>query len=171
MERVYVLEQALTCAAEKFQLKFADESVPLLAPVAGVQPVPTNKGLVLLSINESTLDSAIALLHTRYGDSLLAADRRVRYRNHPAMAPVMDVFLRVPGEHADKASRDLVRRRAAVRFQIIEKRGWLIRAEAPMAELLGYGTDLSKMTEDRAEHWITFNRWEPAETDDGGRAA
>ncbi|HEY8555590.1 MAG TPA: hypothetical protein VIL43_13770 [Burkholderiales bacterium] len=170
MERVYVVEQSLTCASEPFQLKFAEEAARLLQPIRGVLPRPTGKALLLLGTCESALDPALAVLGTRYGEDLRASGRRVRYLDDPPMEPIMDVFVRVPAEHGERVRRDLERRRGVLRFKLVEPRGWLMRAEVPMAELMRYGADLARMTEDRAEHWISFNRWEPIE-DDGGRAA
>lgn len=170
MERVYVLEQALACAAEKFQLKFAEEAFDLLRAIPGIDLRPASKALLLAGVAEAALDPAIAVLRARYGRDLKVGGRRVRYMENPFMEPIMDVFVRVPSEDGDNVGRDLTRRGAVLRFKIMEKRGWLIRAEAPMAELLSYAADLSAMTGGRADHWITFNRWEPAELD-GGHAA
>lgn len=171
MERVYVLEQALTCASERFQLKFAEEASAKLQPLPGVKPEPTGKALLLHGRSEIALDAAVAVLRTGYGEALRSGPRRVRQLDNPPMEPIMDVLVRAPGDVGEKVCRDLQHRLAVFRFKLIEEHGWLIRAEAPMTELLGYGAALSVLTVGLADHWITFNRWEPVETDDGGSAA
>lgn len=171
MERVYVLEQTLRSTTDKFQLKFAEKSVELLRAIRGVHSTPTNNGLLLLGITEAALDPAVAVLRARYGKELHATSKRVRYLDEPLREPIMDVFVRVSARHGDKVVRDLARRRAVTHFKIIEKRGWIMRVGAPMAELLGYADDLAAMTDDSAEHWITFNDWEPVDGGDPGRAA
>lgn len=83
----------------------------------------------------------------------------------------MDILVRVPKGLGENVYRDLHRRGAALRFKSVEAHGCLMRAEAPMAALLGYRAVLSSLTEGLADHWITFNRWEPIETKGGGSAA
>lgn len=168
MERVYVVEQALTCASEKFQLKFAVDAARLLQGLRGILAEPTGKGLMVLGSCEAALDVAVLVLRACYGERLRASPRRVCYMRLPMMEPVMDVFVRAPETYADSIRRTLEARRATVRCTSAENRSWLLRAQAPMAELLGYAQELDRLSDGRADHWITFNRWQPIEDNDGG---
>lgn len=171
MNRVYVLEQAFTCASEKFQLKFAEEASAKLGTLPGIKPEATGKALLLHAGSELSLDAAGVTLGACYGEDLRPGPRLVRQLDNPPMEPIMDVLVRAPKGYGEKIYRDLHRRRAVLRFKNIEEHGCLLRVEAPMAELLGYRAALSTLTGDLADHWITFNRWEPVKTGDGGGSA
>ena len=171
MNRVHVLEQPFTSASEKFQLKFAEEASAKLEFLHGVDPEPTGKALLLHADSELALDAAAAVLRACYGEDLRAGSRCIRRLDNPPMEPIMDVLVRAPRGLGELVHRDLHRRGAVLRFKNIEAHGCLMRAEAPMAALLGYPAVLSSLTEDLADHWITFNRWEPIAADDGGSAA
>ena len=171
MNRVHVLEQAFTSASEKFQLKFAEEASARLESLYGVDPEPTGKALLLHADSELALDAAVVVLRACYGEDLQLGPRRIQQLDNPPMEPIMDVLVRVPVGLGEMVFRDLHRRGAALRFKNIEAHGCLMRAEAPMAALLGYRAVLSSLTESLADHWITFNRWEPIETKGGGSAA
>jgi predicted membrane GTPase involved in stress response len=172
MDRVYVVEQALTCASEKFQLKFAVDAARLLQGLRGVLAEPTGKGLLILGSAEAPLDVAVMILRAAFGERLRTSERRICFMRLPPMEPVMDVFVRAPETDAPAIRRALEARRATLRFTAAENRGWLLRAEAPMAELLGFADELERVSGGRADHWITFNRWQPLEdSPGGGRAA
>jgi hypothetical protein len=165
MHRVYVLEQALTSASERFQLKFAKEAADALGDVDGVRPEPTGHGLVLHANNETALAQVELLLRARYGSHLRAGRVHVRLLDDPPMEPIMDVWVQVAAPFARSVQSDLRARRGRVLLAEDERRAWLIRAHVPMATLLGYAKDLRALAGERAEHWIVFNHWAPIGTD------
>lgn len=164
MERVYVLQQLFVCTSENLQLLFAENAAAKLRPLPGVWPEPTSNGLMVLAVAETPLDVAAILLQAVYGDALCPGPRRICQRRYPVMEPLMDVFVRVPALYAQSVISDLHGRHAIRRLTAVEERGWLIRAEAPMRSLLGYGQSLALLAQGTADHWITFNRWEPIES-------
>lgn len=163
MERVYVLQQLFVGTSESLQRLFAENAATKLRPLPGVWPEPTSNGLMVLAVAEAPLDNAAILLRAVYGKALCPGPRRVCQRRYPAMQPLMDVFVRVPAVHAQPVMTDLHRRHAIRRLTAAEEHGWLIRAEAPMQSLLGYGQALARLAQGSADHWITFNRWERIE--------
>lgn len=163
MERVYVLQQQFVCANEGLQLLFAENAAAKLRLLPGVWPEPTSNGLIVLAMAEAPLDVAAILLQAVYGHSLCPGPRRICQRRYPVMEPLMDLFVRVPALHAQSVISDLHTRHAIRRFTAAEERGWLIRAEAPMRSLLGYWQALKRLSQDTADHWMTFSRWEPIE--------
>ena len=164
MERVYVLQQLFVHAGKISQRAFAESVAAKLRPLSGIWPEPMNNGLMVLAMAEAPLDAAAVLLQAVYGDGLSPGPRRVCQRHYPGMEPLMDLFVRVPSSHAQIVVSDLHCRHAIRRFTVAEDRGWLIRAEAPMKSLLGYGQSLAMLSQGSADHWMTFSRWEPVES-------
>lgn len=163
MERVYVLQQLFVYAGKSPQLAFAENAAAKLRPLPGVWPEPTNHGLMVLAVAEAPLDAAAVLLQAVFGDDISPGPRRVCQHHYPWMEPLMDLFIRVPTSHAQIVVSDLHCRHAIRRFTMVEERVWLVRAEAPMKSLLGYGQSLAVLSQGHADHWVTFNRWEPIE--------
>ena len=72
----------------------------------------------------------------------------------------MRVEVTVPPEYAGDVTRNLAGRRS--RFQSQEDRGGaqVINARVPLAEMLGYATDLRSRTQGRGTFLMTFDRYE-----------
>lgn len=170
MNRVYVLEQALTSARERFQLKFAKEAADALQELDGIRAEPTGQGLRVSATAETPILQATLLLRTRYGRDLRAGPVQVRFVQDPPMEPIMDVFVLVATAFARSVQSDLRARRGEIVAATDEKRGSLIRAQAPMATLLGYAKDLRALAGERAEHWVVFSHWAPIGTGPGHAA-
>ena len=67
--------------------------------------------------------------------------------------------------------RDLARRKARV-LRVEQHRGpFVIEAEAPLANLLGYGDWLDDLAEGRADLSMWLARYVPVDVDDGPDAA
>lgn len=161
MSQAYVLEQMFVSAGTELQLVFAETAAEKLRPMPGLWPEPTGSGLLLLGTTELVLDMAQTLLYAVFGAAVCAGPRRVCYLRDPHMEPIMDVFVRAAPAHAEAVVAGLRRREALLRISTGDQHGWLVRAQAPMAALLGYGRELAAETGASADHWITFNRWEP----------
>lgn len=163
MSRIYVVEQMFVCESRILRPSFAGRAAAKLRPLAGLWPEPTRRGLLVLGTSELPLDAAETLLQAVFGDAVRAGPRHVCHLRRPRMQPIMDVFVRVAPTHVPAVIEDLHRRQALLRVSTGSERSWLVRAEAPMSVLLGYGRDVSAETDGSADHWITFNRWEPPE--------
>ncbi|HEY8554412.1 MAG TPA: hypothetical protein VIL43_07720 [Burkholderiales bacterium] len=162
MKRVYVVQQMFAHRADDSSA-FAERAARQLRALAGVWPEPTANGLMVLATAEAPLDAAATVLETLYPGAIVAGPRRVCYRRNPSMQPIMELFVRAPAVHLPVLLSDLEQRGARKRYSAIENQVWLVRAEAPMAALLGYGETLAALTDGSADHWITFKRWDPVE--------
>ena len=76
------------------------------------------------------------------------------------LEPIMDVAITVPEEFMGDVLGDLNARRA--RVQGMDQRGRLsiIKAQAPLGEMLRYATDLRSMTQGRGLYTMEFSRYE-----------
>jgi len=160
MKRVYVVQQMFAHRADDSNA-FAERAARQLRALAGVWPEPTANGLMVLATAEASLDAATTLLEALYPGAIVAGPRRVCYRRNPSMQPIMELFVRAPAMYLPVLLSDLEQRGARKRYSAIENQVWLVRAEAPMASLLGYGETLATLTDGSADHWITFKRWDP----------
>lgn len=78
------------------------------------------------------------------------------------LEPVMKVEITTPEEYLGDVMGDINRRRGMIHgFDDIPS-GKLLRAEAPLAEMFGYATDLRSSTQGRAAYTMTFDRYEIA---------
>lgn len=172
MHQTYVLEQTVRRSSETFQLKFAREAAVHVSKLEGVCAQATGNGLVLLGASEAALNAAAQLLQALYGDGIQSRAPRVRNVHEPqAMEPVMDVVVIAEKSVREVIVKDLARRGGSILFDVFERRKWLLRAQAPLSRLIGYGKDLDGMAGRRAEHMIVFSHYEPIDTDPGGSAA
>jgi elongation factor G len=102
----------------------------------------------------------------------LAAVEAARKAAPVLFEPVMLVEVSVPEEHVEEVVADLRSRRG--RFQSMEDRDGtsVVLASVPLAELLGYATDLRERTMGRGSVSMRFERYQPRHLsgeDDGGR--
>lgn len=79
------------------------------------------------------------------------------------MEPVMDVEITTPTESAGDVISDLNTRRGRIASMNPKNDRELISAEAPLAEMFGYSTDLRSKTQGRASFSMTFKHYEKLE--------
>lgn len=158
----YVLEQTVRKPTQENQHAFAAEAAPLLADCAGITCQCTDRGLVLLAQAEAPLTAALARLRAKYDAALEVLAPRVRYRDHPQPAePIMKVTIGVPDSFLQLIHANLLFRRAEI--VSVEAAGGkaAIDAVAPLAELLGYASELSLLSNATASLDIAFSHYAP----------
>ena len=81
------------------------------------------------------------------------------------LEPIAKVEVTVPDDYTGDIMGDMNKRRG--RIMGMEKKGnkQVIAAEAPMAEMLRYATDLRSMTQGRGKFTMVFERYEEAPND------
>lgn len=172
MHQTYVLEQMVRCPSETFQLKFAREAAVHLDKLNGVCTQATGNGLVLLGASEAAVNMAIRLLQAHYGDDLQVRTLRVRNIHEPQlMEPIMDVVVIAEKSARDAVVKDMALRGGSILFDVFEREKWLMRAQAPLSRLIGYGNELNELTDRCIDHMVVFSHYEKIDSDPGGSAA
>ena len=87
------------------------------------------------------------------------------------LEPVMVVEVTVPGEHVGDVMGDLNARRGHPLGMEARGHDEIIRAEVPMAEMLGYATDLRAMTGGRGDSSMEFDHYAQVPAHLSGKAA
>ncbi|MEX1099505.1 MAG: elongation factor G, partial [Bacteriovoracaceae bacterium] len=79
------------------------------------------------------------------------------------MEPIMDLEIIAPSESTGDVISDLNGRRGRILSMNPKADKEVIRAEAPLAEMFGYSTDLRSRTQGRANFTMTFKKYEKLE--------
>jgi elongation factor G len=77
------------------------------------------------------------------------------------MEPVMSVEVVVPVEYMGAVINDLNARRGKISGIVARKDAQVVDAEAPLAEMFGYATNLRSLTQGRAVYTMQLDRYEP----------
>lgn len=76
------------------------------------------------------------------------------------MEPVMDMEVTTPEENSNDVIGDLNSRRAKIKDIDHKGNNQVVHAEIPLAETVGYATDLRSLTQGRGSHVMEFKRYE-----------
>lgn len=91
----------------------------------------------------------------------LAYNKGLSEANPVLLEPIMSVEITVPDNYMGEIMGDLNRRRGRILGMDSDgKGGQVIKAEAPMAEMFRYSTDLRSMTQGRGRFNMELNRYE-----------
>lgn len=93
----------------------------------------------------------------------MAFQEACRTANLLLMEPIMDVEILTPTESAGDVISDLNTRRGKISSMNPKNDREIISAEAPLAEMFGYSTDLRSKTQGRASFSMTFMKYEKLE--------
>lgn len=127
-----------------------------------VLPQPRHDGLALLAAHELALERPTRALHAFYGDVLEIRAPRVRYmRGRPLHEPVMHVRIEVRHEHRLGVMQELKARGARILEECSRPRRFIVRAEAPLAMLIGLPALLAVTTGDSAAIDMRLVRYAP----------
>lgn len=154
------------------QLEFARQARLVVPDSDELLSRPVAAGLALYAANEEALREPARILRELYGDFVEVRPPRVRViPGEPAQEPVMNVRVAARLEHAGRIADELHRRGARVLEQCIRGRTFVIRAEAPLACVLGLPATLDGLTAGSADHSIRLVRYADVREDPGGGAA
>lgn len=116
-------------------------------PAEDVLYVAATDGLRVLARTENALQLAVASLCQRFGAALGADVPSVRYIfGTQVLEPYMEVELRGPGSHLDLVQKEVESRRGRVYGVDHSESAFLLRAQAPLAHLLGCAATLHEST-------------------------
>lgn len=136
----------------------------------GALLVADPKCLRILARTEGALRVPVDRLRHRYGAALIVEPASVRYAHGaPVLEPYMTLLLSGPERYLALLQQDLARRRACIRRIDLHCGPFVLEAEAPLADLLGYGDWLRRLMEGDADASMWLSRYVPI--GDGPQAA
>lgn len=155
-----------------FQFAFASEAKELLPEEEEFILNASHKGLHVLAKNEESLARPVTVLRDAYGTSLEVEPPRVRlFEGVQVKEPIMHVRVSLRTEFREPAKRALRRRGATPCEEYVRSTYCVLRCEAPLADLLGFSAELTRLTAGTARHWIALSHYAIVTRDPGGKAA
>lgn len=169
----YPLERLCTHRSESSQMRFALHAQQLLPERTDVDLVASHRGLTIRAETEEVISATLEVLNDFYRSRMTVGPPTIRYHNGLTLEqPWMGLRIRCAAEHLETINADLISRGAR---SIACDRGSaiaLIQVCAPLAQLIGYGSALKKMTSGSAMHVMWLDHYAPVENlFPGGSAA
>lgn len=162
----YPLETLARNRGTLSQLDFAREAKRALFDSDDVLTEPLDRGLAIFAANEEALEEPRRVLEDLYGEHVELRLPKVRYMpGEPPHEPIMHVRITTRREFAPRAVQELRNRRARILEECLRGRTFIVRAEAPLATLLGLPALLDKLTEGTAACAIRLVRYAPVQPD------
>lgn len=169
----FPVEQLASHAGHRFQQGFAHQACGLIAPseAHGLHTVPA--GLLIQARDEEALAGPVDILRHIYGAQLRLAPPRPRllFLGGRWCEPIMMVRARLRPIYLEALRRDLLARGARLLEEDARPDGVVLRAEAPLERMLGFGRDFADLTEASGDYWIWLDRYQPMDVPPGGLAA
>jgi predicted membrane GTPase involved in stress response len=172
MYRDLPIEQLVRRADTRFQFGFANEARDLVPARDEFMLAPTRHGLRVLGRNEDSLQRPVAVLREVYGPRLEVHPPEVRLIGGVRLQePIMHVRISINSRDLDAVKAALEKRGATPAEEYVRSSYAVLRYEAPLADLLGLGTELSQLADGSAKHWIVLSHYAVVDRDPGGKAA
>lgn len=167
------VEMLASVASHPFQLGFARQALRMLPATENASFEATSLGLLICTRSEEALVEPIEFLRETYGTDLVLSPPRVRqvFLGDQPYEPIMELHVTSSLRHRNALREDLVRRRAALLGDEEHPDRYVLRAEAALRSLLGYGAALAGLTDGTAQHRIWLSRYVPIDCPPGGCAA
>lgn len=157
----YPIEQCCSHRAERLQLDFARKAVQLLPKDSSVSYAPDARGLVIAAETEIELERPLRRLADVYGDMVRIGPPTVRYRHgERTEQPIMGLRVLCPPGAYEGVREDLRLRRAAIMDAEVNRRFGIVRANAPLAVLLGYPDRFAWMTGGKGQLVMWLSHYE-----------
>lgn len=161
------LEQLVQLSSTRFQEGFARQ---VIREVAHLRPfrdhvtlAASEDGLRMFGENEEALARPLAALRDVYKERLRAWAPEVRYlsRNRQCYEPIMLLRVRAADRDLPALHDDLAQRDVTVLEEDFCRGECVVRAEAPLRKLLGYGAVLARLTGGTGQFWCWLDRYAP----------
>lgn len=144
------------------QLDFAREALGSLDETDDSRFEPTARGLAMFAANEDALERPVAVLQQRYGDAVDIRPPRVRcLPGHPLQQPVMALRVMARREHSLAILQELRQRNARIEEECRRGRTVVVRARAPLRDLLGLGGRLAALSGGTAQYAMRLSHYAP----------
>jgi predicted membrane GTPase involved in stress response len=173
MHRDFAIECKCSHRRERFQLAFARAALEIVPKGEATAYEPSGSGLKLLADTELSLERPLARLREVYGDELKIAPPLVRYKQGRQLEePYMGLRVLCGPQHFDILRADLLERDAKILDSEINPRFGVLRAEAPLAKLVGYPAQFERITQGRGQLAMWLSHFAPVRPEPpGGNAA
>jgi hypothetical protein len=166
------IEQLVRRRDTRFQLGFAREARSLVPENEDFRLFPLDVGLRIVAKNEDRLAQPVAILREAFGDALdvdvplarLIAGSQVK-------EPVMHLRITLPSRFRETVKRALLARGTSALDEYVRPTHSVLRYEAPLANLLGFPSELAQLTGGTARHWMLLSHYALVIGDPGGQAA
>jgi hypothetical protein len=166
------LEQLVKRRGMAFQFAFATQAKELMPRADDFAATASHKGLHVLAQNEDSLARPVQVLRDAYGSSLVLEPPQVRLIGGVQVRePVMHLRISLHTHLREAVKSALWRRGAVLTEEYARSTCCVLRYEAPLADLLGFPAELSKLSAGKAKHWITLSHYAIVTRDPGGKAA
>jgi hypothetical protein len=158
----YPLETLARKAVAGSQLDFAREARRIFDDSDEALFEAHDHGLAIFAAHEEALARPVQVLQELYGEDVEVRRPKVRYLpGEPPHEPIMRARIAAPLEFADGVVRELKRRGARIVETCLRARTAVVRAEAPLAVLIGLPALLDVMTRGNAISTIRLLRYAP----------
>ena len=166
------IEQVLRRRDTRFQLGFGAEAKEMVPQRDEYMLLPSHKGLHVLGRNEDALSPPIEVLLDIYGERLEVEPPKVRLiEGVQVQEPIVHVRLSLESRSSGQVKQALERRGAHLTEEYTRSTYCVLRYEAALADLLGLSTELGKITDGSAKHWVVLSHYAIVTRDPGGNAA
>jgi hypothetical protein len=120
------------------QIAFAREARRMLVDTDELLAQPCDRGLEILAANEKVLSRPARVLADVYGDALELRRPRIRYMpGDPIREPIMHARITARRRYAGRVVSELRARGVRIVEERHQPRTCIVRAESPLAALLG----------------------------------
>jgi hypothetical protein len=158
----YPLESLARRRATTSQIDFAKEARRVLVDSDDAMFEAHDHGLAIFAANEDALQTPVRVLKDMYGDFVDVRRPKVRVvPGNPPQEPIMHVRISMRTDYSMGVLAELRTRGARIVEQCIRGRVVILRAEAPLASLLGLPSRLDAMTDGTAAQSIRLLRYAP----------
>jgi hypothetical protein len=173
VQREFAIQCTCSHRSERFQLAFARKAIEILPKREETAFEPTREGLKVLAETEVALEQPLSILREVYEDALRIDPPQVRYRNGASLEePYIGLRILCSPEHYVVIRRDLLVRGATVEDAEVNRQFGVVRACAPLVQLVGYPARIRKLTSGRAQLVMWFSHYAPVDAPPpGGTAA
>lgn len=157
----FPIETCCSHRGERFQLDFARKALQLLPNSSSASYQPDARGLVIAGETEMALERPVRRLTDIYGDMLRVGPLSVRYRQGERIEqPIMGLRVLCPPGCYEGVREDLRLRRARIMDAEVNRRFGIVRANAPLAMLLGYPDRFACITSERGQLVMWLSHYE-----------
>jgi hypothetical protein len=171
MHHDYPIEQLARSRSTRFQMGFARMTMHLLPEFDEVALAPSREGLRIFATSEMALATPGEVIRQIHAQNVQFDEPQVRLLYGDSIQePVMWVRAAVERARTEAVVQDLVRRGAE-----IEEVDWMapapvVRARAPLRQLLGYPQALAALTGGGAELRMWLSHYAPIPPEPGAAA-
>jgi len=173
MNHNYPIEQLARSVQTRFQAGFARTTMQLMPVFEDARLEATAHGLKILGANEMALTGPSEVIRKICAHEVLLEEPQVRrhYYAGQLREPIMCVRTSVDSEHAEMVIQDLVARGSTIDSVYWLRSPAVIRAQAPLRNLLGYSHVLAELSKGAANLKMWLSHYAPVVPSPGGEAA